>query len=355
MGLHWGAPVLRSLVSSEAWDRIQSVQVDPNVPSKALDVLYFLNSQTGERVGAAEIDNFYRLKRSSLRALLAESADIRFGKKLAAIEYSSDGKFVTAKFGDGTSETGSLLVGADGARSATRSLVVGSDAALSRRIPYAATFAQSSFTREQALLLRSFHPLYLAGIHPNGWFSFFGVQDATEADQPETWTFFFYISWACSFEEQDAIASLSNAEQLQHVKEKARQYADPWKSAFEWLPSDHPVWYMGMTDWDPGAEDHHWDNHGGRVTLAGDAAHTMTYQRGQGLNHSVTDANKIVQAVKAVVDGAKTQDEALQAYEAEMVSRAGTEVRICTQNTGMLHNWEQAMQSPVMKKGLKKD
>jgi 2-polyprenyl-6-methoxyphenol hydroxylase-like FAD-dependent oxidoreductase len=355
MGLHWGAPVLKTLLSEEDWKRIQSIQVDPNVPTKALDTLIFLNGKTGERMGAFDIDNFYRLKRSKLRALLAKNTDIEFGKKLASIEDSQDGKTVTARFEDGTSATGMLIVGADGARSATRQISVATVGALSRRIPFAATFVQSTFTREQAVFLRSWHPLFLGAINPNGWFSFFGLQDASDESRPETWIFFFYISFQSSIEEQEKTAHWTDAQRLKQAKEFAKDYAEPWKSAYEWLSDDHPVWYMGMSDWDPGAEDHRWNNHGGRVTLAGDAAHIMTYQRGQGLNHSISDAGKLVQAVKSILDGSESQEEAIGAYEKEMIERAGTEVRLSTQNTGMLHNWEQALESPMFRKGLKKD
>jgi 2-polyprenyl-6-methoxyphenol hydroxylase-like FAD-dependent oxidoreductase len=354
MGLHWGAPVLKGLLTEEDWEEIQSVQVDPNVPTKALDTLAFLNSKTGEQMGAAEIDYFYRLRRSKLRALLAKDADIRFGKKLTSIDDSPDGKSITAHFEDGTSATGLLIVGADGARSVTRQISVGTDGALNRRIPFAATFVQANFTRDQAIHLRSWHPLYLAGIHPDGRFSFFGIQDATDAARPETWTFFFYISYPSSTEEQEATADWTDAQRLKQAKEMAKDFDDPWKSAYEWLSDDHPVWHMGMSDWDPGAENHRWNNHGGRVTLAGDAAHIMTYQRGQGLNHSISDASKIVQAVKSILDGSKGQEEAITSYEKEMIERAGTEVRMSTQNTGMVHSWEQALQSPVFKKGLNK-
>jgi 2-polyprenyl-6-methoxyphenol hydroxylase-like FAD-dependent oxidoreductase len=342
------------MLSNEAWERIQSVQVDPTEPTKALDTLSFLNSKTGEEMGAAEIDNFYRLKRSKLRALLAENIDVVFNKKLTSIEDSPDGESVIAKFEDGTSATGMLVIGADGARSEVRQIAVGTSAATSRRIPFAATFAQATFTREQAIHLRSWHQLYLAGIHPNGWFSFFGIQDATDSTQPETWVFFFYISWPSSLEEQDQTANWTNEQRLRQIKTMASELADPWKSAFEWLGDDHPVWHMGMSDWDPGAEDHGWNNRGGRVTLAGDAAHTMTYQRGQGLNHSISDAAKLVEAVKSVVNGSKTQKDAIAAYEMEMKERAGAEVRVSSRNTAMLHNWEEALQSPVMRKGLKK-
>lgn len=50
------------------------------------------------------------------------------------------------------------------------------------------------------------------------------------------------------------------------------------------------TWYGKLNHWDPGAEGHQWDNRGGRVTLVGDAAHSMTFQRGQDLNHAITGA-----------------------------------------------------------------
>jgi len=196
--------------------------------------------------------------------------------------------------------------------------------------------------------------LYLAGLHPEGYFAFFGTQDASDADQPETWTFFFYISWPCSLEEQQKTASWTDADRLRQAKQFSKRFADPWKSAYEWLPDDHPVSYHSMSDWDPGAESHRWDNHGGLVTLAGDAAHTMTYQRGQGLNHSITDARKLTDAIKSFMQGESSQAASIVEYEKELVARAGEEVRLSTKNTGMLHNWEMVMKSPVMTNGMRK-
>jgi len=53
--------------------------------------------------------------------------------------------------------------------------------------------------------------------------------------------------------------------------------------------------------------------------------------------------------------GEQKQDAAIAAYEKEMIERTGAEVRISTQNTIMLHEWEKAMQSPVFRKGLDKN
>jgi len=353
MGLHWAAPVLQSLIPAGHWERIQSVQVDPTVPTKENDTLIFMNAQTGERMGGATMERFYRLVRSKLRKLLTEGVEVKYGKKLTNIVYNN-AESVTAEFDDGTSVKGRIIVGADGASSSVRRLLVGQEAGANPRIPFCATFIQARYTREQALHLRHFHPLYLAGLHPDGYFSFFGTQDASDADRPETWVFFFYISWPCSLEEQQKTASWTGADRLRQAKQFSKRYADPWKSAYKWLPDDHPVSYHSMSDWDPGAEGHQWNNHRGLVTLAGDAAHTMTYQRGQGLNHSITDARKLTDAIQSFIQGESSQDASIADYEKEMVTRAGEEVRLSTKNTAMLHNWEMVMKSPVMTNGMKK-
>jgi hypothetical protein len=57
--------------------------------------------------------------------------------------------------------------------------------ALLTRLPFSSTFVQASYAREHALFLRSFHPLYIAADHPDGYFAFFGLQDAPEVDKPE--------------------------------------------------------------------------------------------------------------------------------------------------------------------------
>jgi 2-polyprenyl-6-methoxyphenol hydroxylase-like FAD-dependent oxidoreductase len=351
MGLHWGAPVLKSLLPDGWWDRIQSCQVDPNVPTKELDTLKWLRGDTGELVAAITFGPFYRLRRSKLRDLLSQGLDIQYGKRLDNITFAVD-RSVTAHFDDGTTATGSILVGADGARSSTRQVLLGRQLGAINQIPYAATFVQCKFTKEQSLHLRSFHPLYLASAHPNNRFAFFGMHDAADSD-PSTWTFFYYISWRSSLEEQEATKDWTDAQRLAQQKDFAKDFCDPWKSALEWTPDDTPVWYLGLTEWDPGVDGHRWDNHEGLVTMVGDAVHPMTYQRGQGLNHSVTDAGKLCEAIVKIQAG-EDRRTAITAFEKEMVERGGTEVRDGTANTMMLHDWERVKQSPLFTKGMKK-
>ena len=52
------------------------------------------------------------------------------------------------------------------------------------------------------------------------------------------------------------------------------QLAEPIRSTFESIPKNARLWIDRLTQW-PTLP---WDNHNGRVTLAGDAAHPMTYR-----------------------------------------------------------------------------
>lgn len=359
MGLHWAVPALQSLIPESLFSRIQTTQVDPHTPTKDVEKLRFINGKTGEIIGQAEIEKFYRLRRSKIRALLLEGVDVRWGKPISEISYSEDGKSLTAHFADGSQDTGSILVGADGPHSGTRSILVGEETSKCTPIDYAATMCFNKLPRDKALFLRSdpHHPLFQCAPNPSGTFAWLGLHDAPDPSDPESWVFFHYISFPEPREQ--FYKDKSAAEHVAYQKQLAKEYADPIKSAFEWLPDDSTtVWYGKMQHWDPGVPDHRWDNKGGRVTLAGDAAHPMTFQRGQGLNHAITDASKLCKTIKDIWQdsqgqNAETKARCIEEYESEMIKRGSDEVRLGEMNTKMLHDWEKVLQSPVLQKGLK--
>ncbi|PWY90710.1 FAD binding domain-containing protein [Aspergillus heteromorphus CBS 117.55] len=351
MGLHWGVGPSKGLLPGQLWARIPSIQVDPYTLPEEKDALPFVNSQSREAMASIPVPFFYRLLRRKLRGLMEQSLDIQYGKAIDSIEYSTSGGYAKAVFEDGSSLWARLIVGDDGARSKTRLSLLGPTIGQPRQLPYFATFVQARYSPDRARFLRQFYPLHLAGIYPAGHVSLFGVHDAADRDRPEAWTFVFYISWHSSVEEQRETAGWTNGQRLQQVKEFSKTFSEPWKSAFAWLPDDHPVWYMGLTDFDPRAEGHRWENHNGQVRLAGDAAHIMIYQRGQGLNHSVTDAANLVEAVRRFVSGTSTQADAISDYDTEMIDRAGGETNLSTVNTEMLHDWQKVLQSPLFTSG----
>ncbi|KAI1490354.1 hypothetical protein F5X96DRAFT_694759 [Biscogniauxia mediterranea] len=402
LACHWAVPTLASLVGPGKWSRGNAgADIDPAAAGRPFAPVRVLNGRTGAVEGEVPSSgDFRRFLRSRLRALIADGDGdgdgdgrlrIAYGKRLERISYGGD-ETVTAHFADGTAETGRLLVGADGSQSTVRRLLLppssgAAAAAALKRLPFGATFVNATFSRERALWLRAFHPVISIILHPDDMVGMLGVLDAADAGRPETWRFTFYISWRLTPEElareeeeegkcaggsgsdyDDEVGGVGGdggaeeeearrrrrrrAAWLRAAKERSRSFAEPLRSCYEWLADDHEeVYYSRVANWDPSLPEHAWDNHGGLVTLVGDAAHPMTYQRGQGLNHALADAGQLVELLAQRGDA--SQEDLIHAYEAEMRARAGEEVRQSEMNTAMLHDWSRVLQSPLFKRGLK--
>ncbi|CAJ2508236.1 Uu.00g094220.m01.CDS01 [Anthostomella pinea] len=373
-GCHWSRPILASLLGPAGWARVErAALVDPGLPRVETDVINVFNGATGERAGAVPTPGVSRFLRSRLRGLIAEGIGgsegvAEFGKTVVGVSYEyGDGsktrKSVTAHFGDGTSARGRLLIGADGSQSALRSILLGAPAASLKRLSLVSTFINATYPHELALYLRSFHPIFNLILHPENMVGFLGTLDAADPDKPETWRFTFYISWPSDLEEQAANKEKERGwgvkERLRQIRERARGWGEPLRSAFEGLEEDHAeVYYGALADWDPSLEGHAWDNRGGLVTLVGDAAHPMTYHRGQGLNHALADAGKLVELLSHAnnttntTNPHKSQADLITAYETEMRARAGAEVRLSEMNSIMLHDYARVSESPLMKQGM---
>jgi len=58
------------------------------------------------------------------------------------------------------------------------------------------------------------------------------------------------------------------------MRRRASAFAEPFKSFWQAIPDDAPAWHSRLSDWPTEP----WDNRKGTVTLAGDAAHPMTFR-----------------------------------------------------------------------------
>ena len=135
---------------------------------------------------------------------------------------------------------------------------------------------------EKAKFVRSAHEVFSFAIKP-GLLSFLSsthlctlhslrtdiplVQDVPDPEDPANWQFQVVTSWLGRPDD-----SLDTAGRLAQVKQKASTMCEPFRSAVMWMPDDTKITYDRMAYWIPIP----WDNHNGRVTLAGDAAHPMT-------------------------------------------------------------------------------
>lgn len=147
-------------------------------------------------------------------------------------------------------------------------------------------------TAEQALHVRSTHYLNVMAFHPDGIWAWISGRSLTRSarlarnssdsgtpaldipdpEAPETWKFQLMTSWRKS---EDDEKDSSRAVGLADVKMKYEGFAEPFRSANAWVPDRTPVYANRVTYWEPFP----WDNHGGKVSLAGDAAHPMTFRK----------------------------------------------------------------------------
>lgn len=196
-------------------------------------------------------------------------SDGQFGKTITNIQVTEDG--VVAHFHDGTSESGSVMVGSDGGGSWVRQWLLG-DAALSTVLPY--TFLNFSFTytAERAVLMdKMMHPIVDVGIHPKSMYIGIFLLDKPDLERPETWIFYILATWPRSEDDYQG-----GKDMVQELKQRMEGWADPYRSAVEWIPPETKAKAVPFKIWGPESG---WDNRGGRVTLSGDAAHSMTFRR----------------------------------------------------------------------------
>ncbi|CAJ2508578.1 Uu.00g136040.m01.CDS01 [Anthostomella pinea] len=338
LSIHWSTPLLKRILPDDLWARIHEAQCDPFYKNPDVEHLNIYDGTTGEKMNSMPEPNHMRFNRARMRAFCTQGID--YDKKIASLKPSEDGKSVTASFEDGTSVVGTLAVGADGANSKIRHLLLGDEKAAATPASIVSANATVQYTKpEQALFLRQLHPTFYMALHPEGGLFWVSPQDIPDPDDPSTWKFQLFMNWR-------GPAPTDRKNVLPELKQWATKLVDPWKSAIEWLPDDAVIETQRIAYWHP-FERNSWQ---GRVTLAGDAAHPMVPFRGQGLSHCIADVTSLLAQVQAHLEEKKPLAEAINDYDAEVVARAGDEVKVSLQTMDFLLTWELVEQSPSFKR-----
>ena len=264
--------------------------------------------------------------RSELRSLLQEGIDIQWNKRL--LKFKDNGDQIIAHFADGTSASGNLLVGCDGAASTVREFLpsVYGDrlGSVPKIIPTGRAIlgGQIDRTPEWDKLL----PLNKTGIvRFQGDNHYMGVCFSERADRTPT------VFWAFSEEIKDPDAPRyqfdSSPESRMRISNHCKQLIEdePWHESLKKLVHDTPPeaifapWLIRTTqfpisDTFPMAPT-------GRVTLLGDSAHAMPNDRALGGNNVLEDArvlSTLLTSSTKPIDWPKLIGE----YEREMFARA---------------------------------
>ena len=335
--------MLQSLLPEDLWSKLKTTQADPSYDAGPSDLFDIYNGQTGEVIKSMPTGGMRRLCRRKLRALCREGIDVQYGKTLNFISYGLDGSGVTAHFDDGTTVSGKTIVGADGPRSKVREILLGVEKGTAQTSGINIGVVTSTFTSEQALELRKYTKTLTIAFHPNNSYASIFAQDLSSTN-PGEWKFQMHYG-PCPLH-----FDCADSEKLKWLREKLSSYNAPFTKAINWVSDDTKVGFNELAYW----ETMEFDNRNGRVTLAGDAAHPMTPQRGQGLNHAVNDVVNLVSALGSVHSGEETLEEAISKYDVELKIRGGAEVRASLVNTRMVIDWNSLSKSPLFAKSISK-
>ncbi|KAJ4377550.1 hypothetical protein N0V83_000375 [Neocucurbitaria cava] len=348
MTLHWGSNHIASCLPPELVERFNEAYADPLQKPDAATGLPIHNGKTGELIMEMAAEKPYRVSRKKMRNLFKEGIDVQYGKQLENASVGEDGK-VKVEFKDGSSATGDVLVGCDGAKSRVRECVVGVAAAKLTNVPVSMFNFPYKFDAELSSRIREENQLFTTSIHPDhGTMFWLSIQDVPDPNKPETWTFQVLQSWVD--DTVPASADLTTFPgRLAFFKSRSAEWAEPWRSAGLAVAEGTQLPLDQGTYWERAAK---WDNRSGRLTLCGDAAHPMTPHRGQGLNNALQDSANFVAALRKVKSGEVGLAQAVQEYDDEVLERGTLEMNISLKQTLFIHNWETLMQSPMVKMGM---
>ncbi|KIW13929.1 hypothetical protein PV08_06710 [Exophiala spinifera] len=319
--VHWSLPSLQACLPRELYDRIPSIQVDPAAGERAHDRYRFLDLETGKDKYAMPSGHHYRLNRQKLRQLLCTDIPVHWGKTFKSLELEEDG--VVVHFNDGTRVEGSMLLGVDGKNSRIKRLLLGEEESRLNPLPVAFMGFTLRFSPTKMQPFRDIHPVLWQGCHPrSGYFVFFSMLSTPESNGSAATEHPYYegqfnMSWLTS---KHGPTPKTPAEQLAKAKEAACAASGmfpPLRQAILEIPDDTHALEIALEDW-PTQE---WPLYDGRVTLLGDAAHTMTMYRGEAANHGMYDAAALVHQLNQWRRGVKSRLEALQDSQAEVVER----------------------------------
>ena len=97
------------------------------------------------------------------------------------------------------------------------------------------------------------------------------MHDLKDPDRPETWLWLLHLTWR-----SDTSETVPSPKEIHSLWQRyASKLAEPFRAIFQSVPEDKEAWCERLSHWPTRV----WDDPIGRVTLAGDAAHPMTFRK----------------------------------------------------------------------------
>lgn len=275
------------------------------------------------------------ISRTALRQILLEGVEdvVAFGKTFESFGTASEGR-VTARFEDGSSAEGDVLVGADGASSRVRRhLLPQAQRIDTGLILVAGKVPLDASTSRETLGAIFKGPTLILG--PRGGFMFAGAVEYLPG-HPSAYERDEYIMWGFSarrevFGLEGVIDEVPGKVAIDAV---LAQMSD-WSSDLRRLVERTEISSLSSIAVKSSVPIEPWRT--GPVTLLGDALHNMTPYRGIGANTALRDAALLRDALSDVDKGRRLLLPALATYEREMIDYGFAAVRASLAQMDRLH------------------
>ncbi len=342
-----GSRALKTCLPDALFEKLVESSANPSQGITFLDHrLHRLLAIDFPRSDRKTVESELPVSRITLRRILLEGLDdvVHFGKKFVAFEDAPNGA-VTARFEDGSTATGDVLIGADGASSHLRAqLLPHAQRVETGIVAISGKFGLNDDTRAitPQPILRG--PTLILG--PRGCFMFGSAIDygdgsdkgttGSTAHDPLPYDREEYVMWGFSAH-RETFAEPSNLEALggEALKDAVVALMDEWHPALVRLVRSAEVSTVTAFPVKTSVPIPPWRTR--NVTLLGDALHNMTPYRGIGANTALRDAAALRRALVAADRREENLIQALAAYEREMVDYGFRAVRTSLKDMERFH------------------
>ncbi|MDH2427735.1 NAD(P)/FAD-dependent oxidoreductase [Sphaerisporangium sp. TRM90804] len=352
-----GSRSLRQCLPAPLWEAFLATAGHPGpgfrFQDERLRELLFVEEALMSGGSTAPADVHHAASRAALRRLLLAGLDgvVRFGKVFERYETEPDGR-VTARFSDGTSATGDLLVGADGANSAVRrQYLPGPGRVVTDAVGFGARLPLTEATRKwvpagfQAglnLVLPSRGcAMFTASF--TGRRQALGYQGAERLDRDLAPYGLDLASLTDDLEDYVLLAVIAHRRAIppgaagldgEGLKSLVAGMTPGWHPGVRRMVAEADPATVQLMPFKTSTPVPAWPTTA--VTLLGDAVHSMPPVMGFGANVAMRDAALLSSVIAAVHRGEDTLTSAVRSYEKEMLDYGFGAVRTAGRMTDLL-------------------
>ncbi|KAK6220661.1 hypothetical protein LQW54_002106 [Pestalotiopsis sp. IQ-011] len=311
-------------------DDLPPVEVTSNIlPLNLVPEFAFYPQDASRKLGVRDEGNgeIIRANRRRLREWLSTNIPVQYNKKAKTVEEGKNS--VTVHFQDGSSATGSILVGADGSRSIVRQQLFGKQNDLLRWEPAALVTADNIILKgdDMRTALELGHSIWGVDFKDSegnrAWY--FAALDEIEPGG-KSGRFYHHMLWKDEAARADEfwLHSATKQEMYDVMVQKAATLIPQFRVLMDKTKPENmktPGIRFSTLDLPNMSV--------GRVTLLGDAAHSMTAFRGEGGYHAMRDAIMLSKAItKMKKHDMEHIKNTLGHYQEEMLERGREAARL---------------------------